>query len=280
MKMKCYAQLSLVPVLLSSPLPLLAGDLDSPDYPNRADSSMYTIDDIYNRLDTGEEADAPSSAFTEPDRGPSSGTGHTLTELYQKADEVMDQARVQKTGQTKRYETDDDGDLEKGVTWPNPRFSNNYDGTVTDNMTGLTWLKNANCANNVRDWENALDDVANLNANGTMNGNNCGVTDRRDDRRDNRRDDRRRDDRNNQNNDSDWRLPNVKELQSLIDFSQAGPALENGHPFSDVQMDGYWSSTTNAYIASRAWYVLFEDGIVMNTTKSNTRYVWPVRGSK
>jgi len=269
MKMKHYI---LVPVLLSSPLPLLAGDLDSPTYSNRAGSAMYTIDDIYNRLDTGEEADTPSGGFTEPDSGPRMGTGHTLTELYQKADDAMDQARVARTGQTKRYESDDDGDLERGATWPSPRFSNNHDGTVTDNLTGLTWLKNANCADTTRSWENALDDVANLNANGTMNGNNCGVNDRNDDRSDDRS--------SRNNNQNDWRLPNVKELQSLIDFSQAGPALSNGHPFSDVQMDGYWSSTTNAYLASRAWYVLFEDGIVMNTTKSNTRYIWPVRGGQ
>jgi hypothetical protein len=50
MKMKRYAQLSLVPVLLSSPLPLLAGDLDSPAAPTDAGSAMYTIEDIYNRL--------------------------------------------------------------------------------------------------------------------------------------------------------------------------------------------------------------------------------------
>jgi hypothetical protein len=32
-----------------------------------------------------------------------------------------------------------------GVAWPNPRFTDNSDGTVTDNLTGLIWLKNANC---------------------------------------------------------------------------------------------------------------------------------------
>ena len=51
-----------------------------------------------------------------------------------------------KTGQTTCYATGDDGDLEKGVAWPNPRFTDNGNGTVTDNLTGLIWLKNANCA--------------------------------------------------------------------------------------------------------------------------------------
>ena len=54
-------------------------------------------------------------------------------------------AGVPKTGQTTSSATGDDGDLEKGVTWPSPRFTNNSNGTVTDNLTGLIWLRNANC---------------------------------------------------------------------------------------------------------------------------------------
>jgi hypothetical protein len=32
-----------------------------------------------------------------------------------------------------------------GVPWPNPRFTDNLDGSVTDNPSGLAWLKDANC---------------------------------------------------------------------------------------------------------------------------------------
>jgi hypothetical protein len=53
---------------------------------------------------------------------------------------------VVKTGLTKSYHTHDDGDLKKGVAWPTPRFTKNNNDTVTDNLTGLIWLKNANCA--------------------------------------------------------------------------------------------------------------------------------------
>ena len=42
----------------------------------------------------------------------------------------------------------------------------------------------------------------------------------------------------------DWRLSNIKELQSLIDYGHADPALSEGHPFSDVQPTCYWSSTS------------------------------------
>ena len=33
----------------------------------------------------------------------------------------------------------------------------------------------------------------------------------------------------------DWRFPNRKELESLLDLSQYNPALPSGHPFDNVQ---------------------------------------------
>ena len=56
-------------------------------------------------------------------------------------------APVAKTGQTTSYATGDDGDFEKGVAWPSPRFTDNDDGTVCDHLTGLMWAKNANLDN-------------------------------------------------------------------------------------------------------------------------------------
>ncbi len=53
-------------------------------------------------------------------------------------------APVPKTGQTTPYGAGDDGALQKGVAWPTPRFTDSENGTVTDNLTGLIWLKNAN----------------------------------------------------------------------------------------------------------------------------------------
>src|SRR5215831_9628931 len=54
-------------------------------------------------------------------------------------------APVPRTGQTTSYAARDDGALQKGVALPTPRFTNNNNGTITDNLTGLIWLKNANC---------------------------------------------------------------------------------------------------------------------------------------
>ena len=78
--------------------------------------------------------------------GSPGSTMHTLDEIYDKVEQVSRYpAPVEKTGQTISYATGDDGDLEMGMTWPVPRFTDNEDGMVTDNLTGLMWLKDANC---------------------------------------------------------------------------------------------------------------------------------------
>ena len=58
-----------------------------------------------------------------------------------------------RTGQTKCYDeagteipcagTGQDGEIQAGVAWPEPRFTDNGDGTMTDNLTGLKWTKNS-----------------------------------------------------------------------------------------------------------------------------------------
>jgi len=158
---------------------------------------------------------------------------------------------VPKTGQTTSYATGDDGDLERGVPLVTPRFTDNLDGTVTDNQTGLIWLKNANCFG-TRSWNNALSDC-----NGLSDG-SCGLTDG--------------------SSAGEWRLPNYKELISLVDVENYNPALPTGHLFTNVQSTFYWSSSTGAYYAGDAWYVSMGSGYVNDYTKSDFYYVWPVRG--
>ncbi len=164
-----------------------------------------------------------------------------------------------KTGQTALYATGDDGDLQKGVAWPSPRFTDNGDSTVKDNLTGLIWLQDANC-DGVMAWSNALDQANELydgcsDCGGTDE--DCGLSD--------------------DSSAGDWRLPNVRELQSLIDFGEYNPILPSGHPFTGVQSSDYWSSTTNADDTSTAWRVYLSDGSVVSDDKSSVYYVWPVR---
>ena len=142
-------------------------------------------------------------------------------------------APVAKTGQTISYATGDDGDLRKGVAWPSPRFTDNEDGTVTDNLTGLMWAKNA--SQGLRTWDEALDYANNL-----ILGTSCGQEL------------------------TDWRLPNILELQSLTVLTNVDSALPTDHPFSPVPFYYYWSSTTSVNNTNFAWTVHMVDGAVNN----------------
>jgi hypothetical protein len=52
------------------------------------------------------------------------------------------------------------------------------------------------------------------------------------------------------------------------------------YPFSGVQSNNYWSSTTNVNNPTNAWIVNLNDGNVNNDNKTNSNYVWPVRGGE
>jgi hypothetical protein len=250
-----YILLSVLLILI--PMAVLAGNLDDPGAPTSAASAMYTLEDIYNRLSTNATATKRTGAFSEPVAAPGS-TGFTLDQIYEKAIPTQ----VPKTGQTTSYGTGSDGNLQKGVSWPSPRFADNGDGTVTDNLTGLVWLKNANCFGQ-RTWVDSLTDC-NALANGT-----CGLTD--------------------SSSAGSWRLPNVKELQSVLDFSYDSPALSNaagtgqwseGDAFSDLQSRPYWTSTTHTNHTTYALYITMENGLGSIYLKTTNQYVWPVRGGQ
>jgi len=160
-------------------------------------------------------------------------------------------APVPQTGQDTSYYPGDDGDLQVGKPWPIPRFIDNGNGTVTDRLTGLVWLKDANCFGQ-KTWTDALDASNNLE-NGS-----CGLTDR--------------------SSPGDWRLANVNELLSLMDYSVNAPALQVGHPFTNVQAAHYWSSTMSAG-GGTVWHVYLGGG-VGTSIPSSSFYVWCVRGGE
>ena len=124
-------------------------------------------------------------------------------------------APVQKTGQTISYRTGDDGDLQKGATAP--RFIVQSDtNVVLDNNTGLMWTRNANLLS-YTNWTTAIDYCNDLTYGGY----------------------------------SDWRMPNILELKSLLeDLFCSGPF--NGLSF---QSGDYWSSTTMEGITNNVWCV-------------------------
>jgi hypothetical protein len=184
--------------------------------------------------------------------------------------------QIAETGQIAQYATYDDAyfaitpTLNVGVPWPSPRFTRTFcDSTgpcaiqladcdidpdpsndvITDNLTGLVWSGDANLGIIERPWAFALTYTNDLTV--------CGY--------------------------ADWRLPNSKELFSLVDRSQNDPALPVDHPFVRVKsgvLDRYWSSTTNAEIPTEAWAVGMLLGGLNPALKINSASVWPVRGGQ
>jgi pimeloyl-ACP methyl ester carboxylesterase len=164
-------------------------------------------------------------------------------------------ANIGKTGQMISYSPGDDGDLSRGVEWPNSRFKDNGDGTISDNLTGLVWTRDAKtpgpiaCNNgSVKNWQGSLDFITCLNNNSYLGYN-------------------------------DWRLPNKNEMYSLADFSQpVAPLLPFGSPFTNVSAY-YWTSTS-FYSPNLAWvyggnlWFYYKSGV-------NSYFdVWPVRGGQ
>jgi len=141
------------------------------------------------------------------------------------------------------------------------RYIDNGNGTVTDNWSGLIWLKNANCYGK-HTWKNAKRLVSNLAPI------QCDLRDG--------------------SSRGDWRLPTKEELEALIDMRYKNPALSNadvtgqwteGNAFSGVQTYYYWSSTAYARYADDAWYVdLGGGGVYFDYKAYMDYYVWPVRG--
>ena len=172
-------------------------------------------------------------------------------------------APVAKTGQTYTYTPGDDGDYQIGVPWPEPRFIDHGNGTVTDVLTGLIWLKEGNCdkffssdnsGKNERWWTDAI------SACNQLSSPYCGLTD-----------------------DSEtgyWRLPNINELLSLVVRKTWSPAL-SGPMRSSTQNAEYWTSTALVDPTDYKWYVNFLVGDVYRSNKDNNDYhVRCVHGGK
>ena len=154
---------------------------------------------------------------------------------YRAGDKVTSLPR---TGQTISYASGDDTSSSKGAVWPVTRFTDNANGTVSDQLTGLVWLKNAGCFSPMN-WATALTS-ANQLANGA-----CGLTDG--------------------STAGQWRMPNANELESLVDVSRTNPSVSSGSPFANINLtSAYWSSTTYMALTSNAMAIRFSDGRWIN----------------
>jgi len=152
------------------------------------------------------------------------------------------------------------GELQLGMISPNPRFTDDCNGTMTDNLTGLIWLKNANCFG-MKDWDGAMKTVKDLKDGDCAPDSGLILSDG--------------------SFPGDWRLPTMEELCSLIDYGKRDPALPSGHMFSDVPQGYYWSSTKLEYHSGLAWTVYLHVGTTCYDAVTNQAgYVLPVRDNK
>ena len=143
------------------------------------------------------------------------------------------------------------GDNKRGVPWPQPRFSGNLIYGYTDQLTGMQWSPPP--TDTGRNWLDAVNYCE-----GLERGLPPVVI-------------------------SDWRMPSLRELHSLVDYSTENPALPEDHPFSSVLNHPYWSATVEVYgttFPTHAWTVNMADGRVqaMEMDVDIFRFVWCVRG--
>jgi len=147
---------------------------------------------------------------------------------------------IPKSGQITEYADGDDGHYKKGYPKIGARFTDNGDGTITDNATGLMWVKNPTLTKMT--WLNALAYCEALNYAGH----------------------------------DDWRLANADELLSLIDYGRNAPAIDTNF-FPNPGSDWYWTATTYHGATAQAVIINMWSPGLSNNTKTYTQHVWPVR---
>jgi hypothetical protein len=122
--------------------------------------------------------------------------------------------------------------------WAAP-LTDNGNATVTDQATGLVWQKKDD--GTTKTWQSALDYCNALSMASS----------------------------------SDWRLPNIKELRSIVDESGYNPSIDP--VFNGTNASIYWSSSSSAYSPGTAWFVSFGYGDVSPGNKTYNYYVRCVR---
>lgn len=151
-------------------------------------------------------------------------------------------------------------------------------GTVTDNRTGLVWLRNSQCFGTTT-WEDANAIVANLSdipADSVAAGDDCGLSDG--------------------SSPGEWRLPTVSEWETMRATAACDPAITNDAgdgcwsfgcvvlgECSFTNLGGWilWSSTSLIESpTSFAWVFDLSTGAVLGSAKDETFYIWPVRGGQ
>lgn len=155
-----------------------------------------------------------------------------------------------------------DGALQNGKVWPTIRFVADVSGNcITDNLTGLMWVKNLNAVNSgsTLTWNAALT--------AADSGTWCGY--------------------------SDWRMPNINELRSLVNYGYSkssdwlmygsgslGAPVCNGACFANVKASEYWTSSTSALYPNQALNFNLSSEVSGSRNPLASLLLFPVRGGQ
>ena len=195
----------------------------------------------------------PKAGVLDP-ASPPGPTMHTLEEIYTKQTEALTKldalkppefSNVARTGQSVSLTPGDDSFYQKGVVWPAPRFeyvTGTANAVVKDLLTGLMWTTDAD-TDGTKTWANSISYCEALTTGGY----------------------------------TDWRLPNVKELESLTNYGTY-PSLPIGHLFINGGGNAYWTSSTLSGDNGYAYYINRTYGGVSYDPKTTLHYVHAVRG--
>jgi hypothetical protein len=141
------------------------------------------------------------------------------------------------------------------------RWCDNQDGTVTDRVTGLVWLKKADWGGGHPFW---ADDREKPSAHDRASSLHSGAPGA---------------DLHDESTEGDWRLPTLAELASLISGAEAVSAWEM-RAFTGIEPAPYWSSTSYARYPSRGYFVHLIGGNIGSFNKKTNYFVWPVRSTR
>lgn len=255
-------------------------------------AQFYTLSEIYEFITNNTTATAASHDFTFSDG--LAGTSHTLNEIYNElaglisADQVKSgttylgvegtlKSLLPDTNQTLCYDDialsacpvsgfpgqDADYIASNSATCTPSYTQGTY--TVTDNCTNLEWQRYGHGSSDGYNVPAAVEDCF---AGGTYSSSYCTYS---------WQDALKYCDGLTLNSQSDWRLPNARDLWSIIDHSRFSPAIDITK-FSSTASGLYWSSTTTACRSSNAGAVDFDvGGMDAGSSKFSSTYVRCVR---
>ncbi|MFP4168952.1 MAG: DUF1566 domain-containing protein [Desulfonatronovibrionaceae bacterium] len=140
-----------------------------------------------------------------------------------------------------------DAEFRIGREIPVPRFIPAGEGLVRDEYTGLVWPRGSDVFDFPLTWAESLQMIESLNKEAFLGRNT-------------------------------WRMPDRRELRSLIDHGSRMPAMPGEHPFFGFRESWYWTGTSSAMYTDYAWYIHFAGGRMFWGRKDQQAFCRPVSG--